>query len=227
MNQKVVTKPNTYHHGNLKLALVDAYIELLSETSPEKLSLRKLASYVGVAATAVYNHFTDKDALMIAVRSRCLHHFADYLESNHKDDSCPEKNFIALGKHYFRYSVDHNDYFRIIFLSYKEELKPTEELIEAGMHAEEKLRKTVIELYKHHNIPTTLHTEGIGAFACWAMAHGITSLAALHVNRAACDNGRWPQEMMLNNEQSVNDVFDTIGSILVAGILAKIREHIK
>lgn len=224
MNRSVDEKNHShYHHGNLKLALVDAYTELLATMSPDKLSLRKLAKHVGVAPTAVYNHFKDKDALTAAVRARCLRHFGDFLAAHYDEGLSPEKNISLIGKTYYRYSQIHADYFRIIFQSPTAEVYVTEELIAAGMHAEERLRKTVITLLEHYDIPATQYNEGLGAFTCWSMAHGVTTLASLHVNRVACSGDRWPPEFMLNNEQSVDQVFDAMSNIIIAGILATLK----
>ena len=58
---------NTYHHGNLKQALIAAGQEILSKQGVEGLSLRKVAKKVGVSHTAPYNHFSDKQALLAAI----------------------------------------------------------------------------------------------------------------------------------------------------------------
>ena len=217
---------SSYHHGNLKAALVDAYLELLSQSPAEKLSLRKLASHVGVAPTAVYNHFADKDALTTAVKARLLHHFADYLDSHCDPDESPETNLSRLSKAYFRYSIEHQQFFQIIFQQPKCIENVTDELIAAGMRAEEQLRKTVVALLEHHGIPISQYNEGLGAFACWSLAHGVTTLATIHVNRAACGFNRWPPQFMLDSEAAVNQAFDDLTRVLVAGVLAAARSEI-
>ncbi|NSW52417.1 MAG: TetR/AcrR family transcriptional regulator [Anaerolineae bacterium] len=57
----------TYHHGDLKNALITAGLAVLSETGIEGLSLRKVAQRAGVSHTAPYNHFADKQALLAAI----------------------------------------------------------------------------------------------------------------------------------------------------------------
>jgi Transcriptional regulator len=140
-------KQNTsYHHGNLKQALVDAYLQLLHEFPVEKISLRKLASHVGVAATAVYNHFPDKMALVVAVKLECLGHFTRYLESHAPDTLEPEVRIRVLGQSYYRYSIEHAQYFERIFQEQVPDEYFTPELINCVMSAEKALRSAVLAL---------------------------------------------------------------------------------
>ncbi|WP_165351916.1 TetR/AcrR family transcriptional regulator [Salipiger sp. IMCC34102] len=54
----------TYHHAQLKDALIDTAIRLTAERDGPVFSLRELATALGVSHTAVYRHFADKDALL-------------------------------------------------------------------------------------------------------------------------------------------------------------------
>ena len=225
MASKSGSQDSNYHHGNLKQALIEAYLELLSTVSADKLSLRKLAAQVGVAPTAVYNHFADKEELVVAVKTRCLFHFADYLETGVEKAERPRDKIRNLGKAYFQYSIEYEQFFSILFTTEVEDKYITEDLIEGSMRAEGALRASVVELLEENNLPTSQYNEGLGAFACWSLAHGITSLAGIRINRAACAMGRWPPEFMLDNNETVLQVFDSMTSVLVEGILATARKN--
>src|SRR6516225_5196353 len=57
----------------LREALIDAAIELLADLQDvEALSVRAVTARVGVTPTALYLHFADKDALLVAVKARCF-----------------------------------------------------------------------------------------------------------------------------------------------------------
>lgn len=60
-------KRETYHHGDLANALVTAAVAIVSERGPDALTLREVASAVGVTHSAAYRHFADKTALLAAV----------------------------------------------------------------------------------------------------------------------------------------------------------------
>ncbi|MBT5031525.1 MAG: TetR/AcrR family transcriptional regulator [Proteobacteria bacterium] len=57
----------TYHHGNLRQALLEEARSLIRVGGLSQLSMRKLAEQVGVSRTAAYHHFKDKRALLIAI----------------------------------------------------------------------------------------------------------------------------------------------------------------
>ncbi|MDE3128941.1 MAG: helix-turn-helix transcriptional regulator, partial [Gemmatimonadota bacterium] len=57
----------TYHHGNLRDAFIEAALALEPEHGPLGLSLREVARKVGVTHAAAYHHFASKEALVLAV----------------------------------------------------------------------------------------------------------------------------------------------------------------
>ena len=60
------SKPG-YHHGDLRRALIEASLALISEEGFSALTLREVARRAGVTHAAPYRHFLDKEALLAAV----------------------------------------------------------------------------------------------------------------------------------------------------------------
>ena len=58
---------STYHHKNLRAALIDAALIVVDAEGPEGLTLSGLARQVGVSQAASYRHFADRAALLEAV----------------------------------------------------------------------------------------------------------------------------------------------------------------
>ena len=71
----------TYHHGDLRTALVSAAEGLLA--SGATLSLRAVAKAAGVSHAAPYHHFANLDALLAAVATRGFHDLAADMEAAH------------------------------------------------------------------------------------------------------------------------------------------------
>src|SRR6516162_6457383 len=61
------TQERSYHHGDLRQALIRSALEILSETGVGGLTLRAAARRARVSAMAPYRHFADKEALLAAV----------------------------------------------------------------------------------------------------------------------------------------------------------------
>lgn len=59
-----------YHHGNLRVALLDVARARLAEGAEADLSLRNLALRVGVSVNATYRHFESKEALLMELAAQ-------------------------------------------------------------------------------------------------------------------------------------------------------------
>ncbi len=58
---------SSYHHGDLRSALIKAAAAEIERGGYENLSLRELAQSLGVSRAAPYRHFADRRALLAAV----------------------------------------------------------------------------------------------------------------------------------------------------------------
>ncbi|GAA5206542.1 TetR/AcrR family transcriptional regulator [Microbacterium kyungheense] len=61
------TAVRTYHHGDLRRALIDEGLQLARTGGPSAVTLREATRAVGVSPNAAYRHFADRDALVHAV----------------------------------------------------------------------------------------------------------------------------------------------------------------
>jgi AcrR family transcriptional regulator len=76
MTSRVARKPlNTYHHGDLRDALVQAALQDAELGGPEAVNISALAKKLGVSQPAPYRHFADRDALLAAVTAEAFHQF--------------------------------------------------------------------------------------------------------------------------------------------------------
>ena len=213
-----------YHHGNLKETLVVEMLSLLETKTLDEISLRKLAKHVGVTPTAVYNHFADKHALLAAVSVECLKRFARYLEDQHDADAKPIDQLITLGKSYYAFTCEFPHMAGVLF----DYVIPPEyvgiEQIEAGMLAEATTRKVICDLLVERDIPLSNEKEALGTFMAWSLSHGITALSSKKLNQSACMTQRWPMAFSMENQESIDFVFDSMGHILVEGLIACLKK---
>src|SRR5205823_10216632 len=65
----------SYHHGNLREALISAALDLIAQKGPAGFTFAEAARAAGVSPAAPYRHFRDRDALMADVALRGFQHF--------------------------------------------------------------------------------------------------------------------------------------------------------
>jgi AcrR family transcriptional regulator len=76
MPPRILRKPlNTYHHGDLRDALVQAALREAELGGPEAVSISALAKKLGVSQPAPYKHFADREALLAAVTAEAFRQF--------------------------------------------------------------------------------------------------------------------------------------------------------
>ncbi|CAN7196686.1 TetR/AcrR family transcriptional regulator [Bosea sp. LjRoot9] len=70
MSKSLTEKPgkrDAYHHGDLRRTLLEAARTEIAANGTQSLSLASLARRAGVAQSAPYRHFSDRDELLVAV----------------------------------------------------------------------------------------------------------------------------------------------------------------
>lgn len=103
----------SYHHGDLRVALIEAGMAVLRAGGD--LSLRALARAVGVSATAVYRHFPDKDALLKALAAEAFRVLAEDQRAASEAAGGGLAGFGATGAAYVRFALRNPALFRLVF----------------------------------------------------------------------------------------------------------------
>jgi AcrR family transcriptional regulator len=118
-----VTIPRlTYHHGDLRRALLEAGLELARVGGPDAVVLREATRRVGVSANAAYRHFADRDALLAEVTSRAQGKAADVIaqaiaevDAGQGPAATARARFRAVGVGYLRFAMTEPGLFRTAF----------------------------------------------------------------------------------------------------------------
>jgi AcrR family transcriptional regulator len=105
----------SYHHGDLRAALIEAGLALLAERSADDIGLREAARAVGVSATAVYRHFPDKGAFLAALAAEGLRQLGAAQHVASEAAGGGERGFAATGAAYVRFAIANPALFRLAF----------------------------------------------------------------------------------------------------------------
>lgn len=109
------SKKTAYHHGDLHAAAIAAGLELLKSRTADDLGLREVARAVGVSATALYRHFPDKGALLVALAREGIRLLGVAQRAASEAAGGGAAGFNATGSAYVRFALANPALFRLIF----------------------------------------------------------------------------------------------------------------
>ena len=101
----------TYHHGDLRRALLQAADEAITEHGVAALSMRDLARRAGVSHAAPTHHFGDKAGLLTAFATEGFEQLAKALATSR----LASNSFLELGVTYVRFAVTRRAMFEVMF----------------------------------------------------------------------------------------------------------------
>jgi AcrR family transcriptional regulator len=107
-------RKKSYHHGDLKNALIKAGADILSKEGVSALSLRKVAQKAGVSHAAPYAHFTDKQALIAAISTegyKKLYEKIAQVAEQYRSD--PLRRLVEASWAYVQFALDEPDHFKV------------------------------------------------------------------------------------------------------------------
>lgn len=122
---------NSYHHGDLKPALIQAGLEILEEEGLEGLSMRAIAARVGVSHTAPKNHFDGLHGLLAAIAAEGFRRHAKAMQKGVEDLPKSQARLRAASEGYVQFARENPALFKLMFSPRFKE-KAGEELIAAG-----------------------------------------------------------------------------------------------
>lgn len=108
-------KSGSYHHGDLRRALLDAALEMVRTEGAAQVALREVARRAGVSHTAPYRHFESREALLAAVAEEGMHRLEAALRAAADAAGGPIEALQATGVAYVTFALEHPAHFRVMF----------------------------------------------------------------------------------------------------------------
>jgi AcrR family transcriptional regulator len=120
----------SYHHGDLRNALIEAGAELAESGGPAAVTIRAAAAKAGVTPTAAYRHFADHAALLDAVRDQAMNRLSSamgrYMRTVPKGDDAQDAmaRLRATGRGYIQFAVSEPGLFHTAFTTGTKKMQP-------------------------------------------------------------------------------------------------------
>jgi len=173
----------TYRHGDLRRALIDAGIELARQGGPDAVVLREATRRAGVVPNAAYRHFESREALVQAVRSAALAAVAGAIEQGmaqlrpRRDPRRAARDRLrAIGSAYVRFAQAEPGLFRTAFAA--AERPPTDPDPEmagrSGLNPFELLGSVLDQMVAAGAMPAERRAGA--EYLAWSSVHGLAML---------------------------------------------------
>ncbi len=164
----------SYHHGDLRAALLQAAETELSEKGIEAFSLRGVAKRAGVSHAAPAHHFGEAKGLLTALAAIGFQRFVETQQRRQqKAPSNPKAQMAAAGLGYVDFAMENQALFRLMFSSQQPD-KNDATLNAASSAAFDKLVKDIQHIGKSD--PYHDSAAMVDVMATWAIVHGLADL---------------------------------------------------
>lgn len=168
----------TYHHGDLKRALIETGIKLINDKGESGFSLRKVAALCGVSNAAPYAHFKNKEELLSAMKEHVTEEFINVLQEAIRAYPCDRDLITQMGKAYVMFFIQNPHYFSFLFSQAKV-------VVDLSIEADPEknyppftlFQQTALKVMENSNIPPKQAKNFI--IAQWALVHGLASIATM------------------------------------------------
>ena len=171
MPPRLARKPlNSYHHGDLRDALVQAALQEAERGGPEAVSIKALTKKLGVSQPAPYRHFVDREALLEAVTAEAFRQFSATLRESIRKPSKQSK-LSRFAQAALAFGLRRNGIYRLMFTS----------RTMAGAVSGSELHNAAMETFGL--LLEAFEAPAIGLFRerqalkIWAALHGMITLA--------------------------------------------------
>ena len=97
--------------------ILDAALHLIIKHGFSELSMRKIASRLGVTATTIYNYYASREELYFFIRIRGFELLFESIANTYKANDDPYEKLCAVVGEYVRFGIRNPDYYEVMFIS--------------------------------------------------------------------------------------------------------------
>lgn len=168
----------SYHHGDLRRALIETGIELISREGEDKLSLRRVAEKCGVSNAAPYAHFKSKDEFIAAMQQHIMEQFTHSLEKVVQENTDDLSLLSSLGKAYVMFFYQNPLYYDFLFsrknICINLSINNSDDTQNPPLAI---LQENANYVFRKLNMPEKMIQDKV--IAMWALVHGLSAIVTM------------------------------------------------
>ena len=168
-----------YHHGDLKVELVKAGLQMIQEKGIEKTSLRKLAAVCNVSEAAPYSHFKNKEDLLGAIQEYIEVQLQECLEKAYEDTEEKDSTvaILNMGKAYVLFFIEYPEYYTFLFTQPSTRIDLSINDNADDLAPFRYFKEKAYKVYRKEGMDDERIKYGI--ISMWATVHGIAAIASM------------------------------------------------
>lgn len=168
-------KAGQYHHGDLRAALLGEALRTIQTSGIEQLTLRTVGERLGVSRTALYRHFSSKQALLVAVGREGFRMLRMVLTDALDAGGGGPAGFEAMGLAYVRFAVAHPAHYRVMFGGFIESCSKDLDFVQEATATFQVLQTALTGLQQAGIVRRD--DPHLQSLFVWSMVHGVSMLA--------------------------------------------------
>jgi AcrR family transcriptional regulator len=174
----------TYHHGDLRTALVEAGLSLARSGGVEAVGVRDVTREAGVSPAAAYRHFADHRALVVAVALAAQDHLADSIVARigagvagaHSPADAAVARLRGVGLGYIDFALTEPGWYELALLTFDPGTEhPTVE-VDQAVPVPFLLLLQALDECRDAGVLTAQQREN-AEWPCWSAVHGFADIA--------------------------------------------------
>ncbi|HEY1697078.1 MAG TPA: TetR/AcrR family transcriptional regulator [Polyangiaceae bacterium] len=167
-------REETYHHGDLRRALVEQALRSIEREGVDALSLREVARTLNVSPRAPYRHFATKEDLLAAVAVEGYAMWGAFLAARLEGKRAPVARLRTAVEAYVAFAVEHPAAFRVMYAPYATVRETAPDLVRVRSEGHEAMLTVIREAQASGAVREgdPMHA----ALGLWSMMHGLSVL---------------------------------------------------
>lgn len=164
----------------VRSSILQAAWQIVKEEGWQALSIRKIAEAIEYSVPVIYDHFANKEAILLELTKQGFGILNDELTKAKKRSPNPEKQVEAMAYSYWEFAFDHKAYYQVMYglgMPSCETVSQIGEIVTfTGL-----ILQPIKDLIAASNHPETDPLLKLHTF--WSMLHGLISINMMNNNQ--------------------------------------------
>ena len=101
--------------GEVKASILQAAWQLVEKEGWQSLSIRKIAEAIEYSAPVIYDHFENKEAILLEFTKRGFQQLNEQLIKAKEQFANPEQQIEAIAYAYWKFAFNHKEYYQLMY----------------------------------------------------------------------------------------------------------------